>query len=101
MYAPNHISRGKDKYAYLRINQVRDPSGTCELADAVQSSSGQSSGIYTNTDLLKPPSTSTNYGEPDYRHQGGCNVLFIDSHVAGFRTYGIPNDITNTFWKKD
>ncbi|MBN2640973.1 MAG: type II secretion system protein [Victivallales bacterium] len=99
MFAINNISRGGSAYAYLKINMAKSPSVTCEKADSVVSSMGQSSGYYTNGDLLRPPSGSSNYSEPDFRHNKICNVLFLDFHVSGFKINTIPTSSSDSFWK--
>lgn len=99
MFATNNISRGGSAYTYLKINTAKTPSVTCEKADSVVSSMGQSSGYYTSGDLLRPPSGSANYSEPDFRHNKICNVLFLDFHVNGFKVNTIPTSSADSFWK--
>jgi prepilin-type processing-associated H-X9-DG protein/prepilin-type N-terminal cleavage/methylation domain-containing protein len=70
---------------YRRLNKFKYPTELMTLLDT------------TYYRIRRYPSVTDGATKIAYRHKGGCNVLFVDGHVAGVK-YPIPSGLGTKFW---
>lgn len=77
------------------------PSSTCFIGDGWNIAYYELYGGYSyyKYGYALVAESSTSYGcRPDFRHPGGCNILYVDGHVETLSQEEIPTDNTDLFW---
>lgn len=85
-----------DYYTPTNLQRLKDPASTCLLGDSYNPND---SNLYKDAYTLMQPGHLANYaGQPNFRHNKMCNILYTDGHVDGKKQEEIPTDYNTVFW---